>query len=160
MTEQAVPQSTAYGRLNPEKVRAARRRWREANRERQAAMTAEWRRRNPERVRAYEANRPAREGRLGSHGRQTAREKWTSWEATRPGLRLLFKRVQSVVYRAIKSGRLVRPDRCEACGKVTKPHAAHHDYSRPLEVRWLCRACHLAWDHAEPKTRRSTATAA
>ena len=42
---------------------------------------------------------------------------------------------------AIKSGKLVRQP-CEDCGKI--PSEAHHtDYSKPLDVRWLCRKCHL-----------------
>lgn len=52
---------------------------------------------------------------------------------------------------AIKSGTLSRPDRCEDCGKVGKPEAAHYDYADPLRVRWLCRSCHVKWDKAEPK---------
>lgn len=47
---------------------------------------------------------------------------------------------------AVKSGAIARPDTCERCG--AKPQArreiqAHHaDYSKPLEVSWLCRDCH------------------
>jgi hypothetical protein len=43
---------------------------------------------------------------------------------------------------AIRGGRLVRPDTCSACGKHCKPEAHHDEYSKPLEVRWLCRSCH------------------
>lgn len=45
------------------------------------------------------------------------------------------------VFRAITSGRLDRPDHC-ACGIECKPEGHHDDYSKPLEVVWLCRACH------------------
>lgn len=40
----------------------------------------------------------------------------------------------------IRSGRLVRQP-CEKCG-ADKAHAHHDDYSRPLDVRWLCRTHH------------------
>lgn len=43
---------------------------------------------------------------------------------------------------ALKKGTLVRPGRCENCGKECKPHAHHDDYAKPLEVRWLCPPCH------------------
>lgn len=46
---------------------------------------------------------------------------------------------------ALKSGRIVRPDQCERCGVACKPHGHHDDYSKPLDVRWLCHKCHNAY---------------
>jgi hypothetical protein len=40
------------------------------------------------------------------------------------------------VRRALKTGRLVRST-CEVCGSQ-RVHAHHDDYSKPLDVRWLC----------------------
>jgi ribosomal protein S27AE len=42
---------------------------------------------------------------------------------------------------AIKSGKLIKQP-CEKCGN-TKVEAHHDDYSRPLEVRWLCKIHHM-----------------
>lgn len=50
------------------------------------------------------------------------------------------------VYRAVRNGTLVRPDRCERCDKECKPEASHDDYAKPLEVEWLCRPCHVRKD--------------
>lgn len=45
-------------------------------------------------------------------------------------------------YNAVRRGDLIRPDRCEKCKKRRKVHGHHDDYSKPLEVRWLCSECH------------------
>lgn len=46
------------------------------------------------------------------------------------------------VYYAVSHGLIKRPDHCEKCGTQCKPHGHHHDYSKPLEVIWVCQPCH------------------
>jgi hypothetical protein len=49
---------------------------------------------------------------------------------------------QRAVAQAIRSGRLIRPSACAACGQTCKPDAHHPDYALPMAVEWLCRKCH------------------
>lgn len=49
---------------------------------------------------------------------------------------------RQAVVRAIRSGVLTRGP-CEVCG-ATPADAHHEDYSRPLDVRWLCERHHGA----------------
>jgi hypothetical protein len=46
------------------------------------------------------------------------------------------------VARAIKSGKIIRPGRCQQCNTKGKVVGHHHDYKKPLEVAWLCQPCH------------------
>lgn len=41
--------------------------------------------------------------------------------------------------------RLNKPDRCSACNEIKKVEAHHDDYSKPLDIRWLCVECHNEW---------------
>ena len=43
---------------------------------------------------------------------------------------------------ALRSGKLVKADACSKCGKDGLIDGHHPDYSKPLEVLWLCRRCH------------------
>ncbi len=52
------------------------------------------------------------------------------------------RRAHVAVGNAVRDGRLKR-EPCEACGTDVKVHAHHDDYSKPLEVRWLCADCHV-----------------
>lgn len=54
--------------------------------------------------------------------------------------RELTDNVHYIVAEAIKHGELVR-GLCEVCGS-TNVDAHHDDYSKPLDVRWLCRRHH------------------
>jgi len=48
---------------------------------------------------------------------------------------------------AVEHGDIVKPSACQGCGKVLpkrKLQGHHPDYSKPLEVRWLCAKCHCA----------------
>lgn len=51
-------------------------------------------------------------------------------------------RAHNMIARAIKAGRLVRPTTCEWCGAKDDVEGHHEDYSKPLDVKWLCHACH------------------
>lgn len=45
-------------------------------------------------------------------------------------------------YAAYRSGKIIRPDHCEVCGRKGPVEAHHCDYSRPLDVVHLCSWCH------------------
>ena len=43
----------------------------------------------------------------------------------------------------IRDHKVVKPEVCSVCGKKRKLEGHHYDYSKPLEVIWVCRKCHL-----------------
>lgn len=56
-------------------------------------------------------------------------------------------KARMAVFTALRNGTLVRSEACERCGAEDVPlDASHDDYSRPLDVEWLCRPCHGAKD--------------
>lgn len=47
--------------------------------------------------------------------------------------------------RAVRLGRIIKPELCSVCFTSlpsAKIHGHHEDYGKPLEVVWLCAACH------------------
>jgi hypothetical protein len=57
------------------------------------------------------------------------------------------------VREAISRGLMTKSDVCQKCGKTNcKIEASHSDYSKPLEVLWLCVSCHRTIDTRNPKT--------
>ena len=67
-------------------------------------------------------------------------EKRKAWES-RPEQKIKRAANQAIQQRVF-NGTLKRKP-CEKCQKP-KAQAHHDDYSKPLEVRWLCAACHSA----------------
>jgi hypothetical protein len=51
-------------------------------------------------------------------------------------------RAYDAVKYALKKGRLQK-GACQHCGATEHVHAHHEDYSKPLDVIWLCPSCHL-----------------
>jgi ribosomal protein S27AE len=47
-----------------------------------------------------------------------------------------------LAYNALRRGAIQRPLSCSSCGQGARLHAHHDDYGKPLEVRFLCHACH------------------
>lgn len=107
-------------RRDPEKVRAADRARYYREPEKRMQVAREWHEANPERVREHQRR----------------------WVEKNPEKR----RVHGVVQNAIRTGKLVKGP-CERAvdgGCSKRIHAHHDDYSKPLEVRWLCSAHHAA----------------
>lgn len=48
----------------------------------------------------------------------------------------------------LRDNKIKRPDACSLCLEKKKVCAHHDDYRRPLDIRWLCFACHKKW-HAK-----------
>ena len=46
------------------------------------------------------------------------------------------------VYKAIKLGKLKRPQECPFCNKNKFIEAHHPNYFKPNEIMWLCISCH------------------
>jgi ribosomal protein S27AE/DNA-directed RNA polymerase subunit RPC12/RpoP len=63
-------------------------------------------------------------------------------------------RARDLLRKEINAGRIQRQP-CEQCG-APRSQAHHDDYSKPLDVRWLCGKCHRAVHRA---MRRTAATA-
>lgn len=52
-------------------------------------------------------------------------------------------RARALANRAVKLGFLDRPRECPVCGGADLTvHAHHRDYTKPLEVTWMCSECH------------------
>jgi hypothetical protein len=122
----------AYRERNREHIREITKRWTEENPERRERTRREWRETNPERLRE-----------LRRHQAKRNRERHPEKHAAR-----------CAVTKAISVGKLTRSDHCERCGALDRPardgrpqiHGHHADYSKPLDVEWLCRACHKIAD--------------
>lgn len=51
---------------------------------------------------------------------------------------------------ALRCGRIKKASHCQGCGRSgteVRLSAHHHDYSEPLDVVWVCAACHRQLDH-------------
>jgi hypothetical protein len=44
---------------------------------------------------------------------------------------------------AVRDGRVTKPCNCTNCGKKSRIHGHHQDYSRAYDVIWLCQTCHF-----------------
>lgn len=51
-----------------------------------------------------------------------------------------------LVRSAVRNKTLIIPLVCSLCTKGCKPQAHHEDYTKPLEIIWMCTKCHREAD--------------
>lgn len=98
--------------------------------------------------RAYDAKRfqeqpqrrAANEARARTpHGKAIHEKSTKKWQA----LNQVKRRAHVKVGNAVKYGRLIKPEACSVCGSTGRRiHGHHFDYSKPLDVVWVCPPCH------------------
>jgi ribosome-binding protein aMBF1 (putative translation factor) len=88
---------------------------------------------NPERVKQLEQKRSKKPERIAyakKHNQEWRQKNKLAYQA------------HCKVNNALRNGKLIKPELCEICGLPSKLHGHHVDYSKPLEVIWLCAKCH------------------
>ena len=108
--------TVAWSKRNLEKVKKSNKEDYKRHREKRLRKNKQWKKENPDFVLL-----------LSKKGRERFPEKY---------------KARTAVSNALHLGKLIRPDHCSECNKRCKPEAHHEDYSKPLEVVWLCNECH------------------
>lgn len=116
--------------------------WQRQNREKRLQQSRSWYERNLEKAREMSLE-STRKYLNTEHGRKKRNERSANWEKQNPDKRRVHDRT---IY-AVETGKLIRPESCSECKKICTPHAHHEDYSKPLEVIWLCSTCHFYLHH-------------
>lgn len=108
-----------------------------------------WTKANKERVNANNRERAKRED------VKEKRKKIYTSDVNREKQRLAVQRYRlrkpfvDIAHRAIRFAlekkEISRPSNCSACDATGKIEAHHDDYSKPMQIRWLCKGCHETW---------------
>jgi len=93
-----------------------------------------WVKANPEKVKRHKEN-----------DYKHNRERYIERNAEYSKNNRLVRRAHSRIYFLVKNKRIEKPTVCSLCGKNEDKIQGHHeDYSKPLEVIWVCVKCHRA----------------
>ena len=73
----------------------------------------------------------------GKESMEKSRKKWLSENPEKRAAHVILNN-------RIRSGDVIKPDTCSECGAGGRIDGHHDDYSKPLDVVWLCRTCHVS----------------
>lgn len=129
--ERKVKQRREYYWAHREREIQYNRQWRAAHPDAMRACRKKWAAAHPDVIRGYsKAYRAAHPEAI-----RAADKKWR--DAYPEAIR-----AHNAVNNGIRGGTVFRPDSCSICGKVGRLDGHHPDYTKPLDVVWLCQVCH------------------
>lgn len=103
---------------------------------------------NIERIREYDRNRPNAKERNREEKERIKQnpKRYERYKEQKREWRIKNKYKKQAHYqvqRALEQGKIIKPNKCEICGKINCEIQAHHyDYLKPLDVIWICTDCH------------------
>ncbi len=105
-----------------------------------------WQKANPDKVKLYQKISRERH----KEQRREYNKKWAKTHVTpeyrkkhRGKPNIFRKAIRRKIGYLIEKGKIERPEYCSVCNsKENKIEAHHEDYSKPLEIIFLCKSCH------------------
>ncbi len=138
-----------YKEINREFLNEQSKEYYYRNREKQLKNREEYRKKNKEKISIKEAlkrisdvDRFEKNRKRHLFWSKENREYLNEWQRNWYQKNKEKRRSHVILNRAVNSGKIMRPNNCSQCNKECKPDGHHANYSKPLDVIWLCRACH------------------
>ena len=121
-----------YYQLNREEMNQYQQEYKQLNKEEIKAYKKQYRQLNREKIKAYK-----------KQYRQLNREKINENKKQYCHRNPEKQKARYMLNYAVQSGKIHKPVFCSSCDSDKHLEAHHTDYSKPLEVTWLCRSCHV-----------------
>ena len=131
---------------NYETIRESQKKHRTENREKILARRKELREPRRAEINARESLRRKEQRKNNPIFVQAERAKQREYYSKNREKKLPQHYAHKLVMYAIKLGMMNRPEKCEVCEGTIRIEGHHDDYTKPLEVRWLCKSCHYKAD--------------
>lgn len=115
-------------------------------------QSREWRARTIDIRKEYDRNRKNKKERCEQqkeYKKRLREENPMKYDEIFHGLRKRYRQkhkektlAESKLDYALSRNKIERPNECSICHKKCIPHGHHYDYTKPLDVIWVCPACH------------------
>jgi len=115
-----------------------------------------YRKENIEQIRAYDRKRSMEPHRVFARksyaktkqGKLAIKRAHENYKKNYP----IKQKAHNILCNAVRDKKIIAKNSCEQCGSTRFVQGHHDNYTKPLDVRWLCISCHRHWHkHNEPK---------